>query len=42
MPYVNEQMLIGHHLGLKGKVKKALGRTASKSIGIKADLSQIF
>ncbi|MGE6630940.1 methionine synthase [Bacillus sp. NPDC077027] len=34
-PYVNEQMLIGHHLGLKGKVKKLLAEKHPKALELK-------
>ncbi|PCK22099.1 methionine synthase [Bacillus pumilus] len=35
MPYVNEQMLIGHHLGLKGNVKKLLAEQHPKALELK-------
>ncbi|WP_144485542.1 methionine synthase [Bacillus safensis] len=35
MPYVNEQMLIGHHLGLKGKVKTLLAEQHPKALELK-------
>ncbi|OEH91656.1 methionine synthase [Bacillus solimangrovi] len=35
-PYINLQMLLGHHLGLKGKIKKLLEEGNSKVIELKA------
>ncbi|BBP88406.1 hypothetical protein BsIDN1_20240 [Bacillus safensis] len=35
MPYVNEQMLIGHHLGLKGKIKTLLAEKHPKALELK-------
>jgi 5-methyltetrahydrofolate--homocysteine methyltransferase len=31
-PYINQQMLIGHHLGLKGKVEKLLAEGNDKAV----------
>ncbi|WP_079508989.1 methionine synthase [Mesobacillus jeotgali] len=31
-PYINQQMLLGHHLGLKGKVEKLLAESNEKAI----------
>jgi 5-methyltetrahydrofolate--homocysteine methyltransferase len=33
-PYINQQMLIGHHLGLKGKVEKLLEEKDEKALKI--------
>ncbi|MGN1402025.1 MAG: methionine synthase [Bacillus sp. (in: firmicutes)] len=41
MPYVNQQMLIGHHLGLKGKLSKLLAENDERAlqlIGLVDDL----
>ncbi|MFC0271411.1 methionine synthase [Metabacillus herbersteinensis] len=34
-PYVNLQMLLGHHLGLKGKIKKMLAEKNEKAVELK-------
>ncbi len=31
-PYINEQMLLGHHLGLKGKIKQLLAEKNEKAL----------
>jgi 5-methyltetrahydrofolate--homocysteine methyltransferase len=31
-PYINQQMLLGHHLGLKGKVEKLLAESNEKAV----------
>lgn len=33
-PYINQQMLLGHHLGLKGKVEKLLAEKDDKAVKI--------
>ncbi|MFD0682462.1 MULTISPECIES: methionine synthase [unclassified Paenibacillus] len=42
MPYVNMQMLLGHHLGLKGKVDKLLAEKDSKAVQLKETVDDIF
>ncbi|GJI59061.1 MULTISPECIES: methionine synthase [Bacillus] len=42
MPYVNEQMLIGHHLGLKGKVKKLLAEQHPKALELKQLITDLL
>lgn len=42
MPYVNMQMLLGHHLGLKGKVDKLFAEGDSKALGLKDTVDGIF
>ncbi|WP_305855736.1 hypothetical protein, partial [Klebsiella pneumoniae] len=32
IPYVNMQMLIGHHLGLKGKIKELVQKKDPKAV----------
>lgn len=41
-PYVNMQMLLGHHLGLKGKVDKLFAEGDSKALGLKETVDGIF
>ncbi|MFD0699048.1 methionine synthase [Paenibacillus sp. GCM10027628] len=42
MPYVNMQMLLGHHLGLKGKVEQLLGDKDTKAIQLKDTVDSIL
>lgn len=42
MPYVNMQMLLGHHLGLKGKVDKLFAEGDSKALALKETVDGIF
>jgi 5-methyltetrahydrofolate--homocysteine methyltransferase len=42
LPYVNMQMLLGHHLGLKGKVDKLLKEKDPKAMQLKETVDEIF
>ncbi|QNK55234.1 methionine synthase [Paenibacillus sp. PAMC21692] len=42
VPYVNMQMLLGHHLGLKGTVEKLLAEGNEKAIHLKATVDEII
>ncbi len=42
MPYVNMQMLLGHHLGLKGKVEQLLSEKDTKALQLKEPLTRSF
>jgi 5-methyltetrahydrofolate--homocysteine methyltransferase len=42
MPYVNMQMLLGHHLGLKGKVERLLGDKDTKAVQLKETVDSIL
>ncbi|OPH47217.1 methionine synthase [Paenibacillus ferrarius] len=42
MPYVNMQMLLGHHLGLKGKVEQLLGDKDAKAMQLKDTVDSIL
>jgi 5-methyltetrahydrofolate--homocysteine methyltransferase len=42
LPYVNMQMLLGHHLGLKGKVSSLLEARDSKALQIKGVVDDLF
>lgn len=42
MPYVNMQMLLGHHLGLKGKVEKLLVERDPKALQLKDTVDSIL
>lgn len=42
IPYVNMQMLLGHHLGLKGRVDKLLAEGDEKALRLKEIVDQIF
>ncbi len=42
IPYVNMQMLLGHHLGLKGKVEQLLKEGNEKAVELKAVVDQIY
>jgi 5-methyltetrahydrofolate--homocysteine methyltransferase len=41
-PYVNMQMLLGHHLGLKGKVEKLLAEKDTKAVQLKETVDDII
>lgn len=42
VPYVNMQMLLGHHLGLKGKVEKLLADRDAKALQLKETVDGIL
>ncbi|NOU91333.1 methionine synthase [Paenibacillus sp. LMG 31460] len=42
MPYVNMQMLLGHHLGLKGKVDRLLEEKDAKALELKDTVDAIL
>jgi 5-methyltetrahydrofolate--homocysteine methyltransferase len=42
MPYINMQMLLGHHLGLKGKVEKLLEDKDPKALQLKETVDGIL
>ncbi|MBP1961803.1 methionine synthase [Paenibacillus aceris] len=42
MPYVNMQMLLGHHLGLKGKVEQLLNDKDPKALQLKDTVDSIL
>ncbi|AZB42325.1 methionine synthase [Bacillus sp. FJAT-42376] len=35
LPYINMQMLLGHHLGVKGKIKELLAKKDEKTLALK-------
>ncbi|MCK7605527.1 methionine synthase [Geobacillus stearothermophilus] len=41
LPYVNWQMVLGHHLGLKGKVKRLLEERDEKALALKAVVDEL-
>lgn len=41
-PYINMQMLIGHHLGLKGKVSRLLEEKNEKAVHLKEVVDQLL
>ncbi|WP_347549587.1 methionine synthase [Pseudalkalibacillus hwajinpoensis] len=41
-PYINMQMLIGHHLGLKGKVSRLLNEKNEKALHLKEVVDQLL
>ncbi|MEH7439037.1 methionine synthase [Neobacillus drentensis] len=41
-PYINMQMLIGHHLGVKGKVAKLLAEKDEKAVKVKEVVDQLL
>lgn len=41
-PYVNMQMLLGHHLGLKGKLTRHLEEKDEKAINLKAQVDELL
>ncbi|QJD82543.1 methionine synthase [Cohnella herbarum] len=42
MPYVNMQMLLGHHLGLKGNVEEQLAAGDERTVNLKATVDDIM
>ncbi|WP_138493469.1 methionine synthase [Paenibacillus pinistramenti] len=42
IPYVNMQMLLGHHLGLKGNVEQLLNAGDSKAVQLKETVDQVM
>lgn len=42
LPYVNMQMLLGHHLGVKGQVDKLLAAGDEKTVQLKEVIDQIY
>ncbi len=42
MPYVNMQMLLGHHLGLRGKVEQLLAEKDEKALQLKEVVDRIY
>ncbi len=42
LPYVNWQMVLGHHLGLKGKVKRLLEERDEKALALKAVVDELL
>ncbi|MFD0711661.1 methionine synthase [Paenibacillus sp. GCM10027626] len=42
IPYVNMQMLLGHHLGLKGKVEQLLAEGNEKAAQLKETVDQVL
>ncbi|WP_312469020.1 methionine synthase [Neobacillus sp.] len=41
-PYINMQMLIGHHLGVKGKISKLLADQDEKAVKVKEVVDQLL
>ncbi|WP_394138075.1 methionine synthase [Cytobacillus oceanisediminis] len=41
-PYINKQMLIGHHLGLKGNLQKLLAEGDEKAIKVNATVDELI
>lgn len=42
VPYINQQMLLGHHLGLRGQVEQLLTEKNSKAVELKSVVDQII
>ncbi|MFI2855760.1 methionine synthase [Paenibacillus sp. JSM ZJ436] len=42
LPYVNMQMLLGHHLGLRGSVEQLLAAQDPKAVSLKETVDSIF
>ena len=42
IPYVNMQMLLGHHFGLKGKVRNLLEEKDPKAVELKEKVNELF
>lgn len=42
IPYINMQMLLGHHLGLRGSVEQLLAENNEKAVELKATVDQIL
>ncbi|MCR8850301.1 methionine synthase [Rossellomorea sp. SC111] len=41
-PYINQQMLLGHHLGIKGKISRLLEEGDKRTISLKAVTDELF
>ncbi|MBM7584034.1 5-methyltetrahydrofolate--homocysteine methyltransferase [Bacillus pakistanensis] len=41
-PYINLQMLLGHHLGIKGKISRLLVEGDKRTIGLKQTIDDLF
>ncbi|MFU8689444.1 methionine synthase [Rossellomorea sp. FS2] len=41
-PYINEQMLLGHHLGIKGKITRLLAEGDERTVGLKRMVDELF
>lgn len=41
-PYINQQMLLGHHLGMKGKISRLLEEGDERTIRLKAVTDELF
>ena len=41
-PYINMQMLIGHHLGVKGKIAKLLAQGDEKAVKVKEVVDELL
>lgn len=41
-PYINEQMLLGHHLGIKGKITRLLAEGDERTVGLKKMVDDLF
>ncbi|UII58182.1 methionine synthase (plasmid) [Cytobacillus spongiae] len=41
-PYINQQMLLGHHLGIKGKISRLLEEGDERTVGLKAVTDELF
>lgn len=41
-PYINMQMLIGHHLGVKGKIAKLIAEKDERTLQVKAVVDQLL
>ncbi|GAA0379502.1 methionine synthase [Bacillus horti] len=42
IPYINQQMLLGHHLGLKGKVSRLLEEKDAKTLELKQQVDSLL
>ncbi|MGN8233460.1 methionine synthase [Priestia flexa] len=42
LPYINWQMLLGHHLGLKGKVNKLLAEKDERAVQLKETVDELL
>ncbi|BCB03561.1 methionine synthase [Bacillus sp. KH172YL63] len=41
-PYINQQMLLGHHLGIKGKISRLLEERDERTVGLKNMVDELF
>lgn len=41
-PYINQQMLLGHHLGIKGKISRLLAEKDERTVNLKELTDQLF